>query len=202
MLTSSQQRTLDFIQSYILRLGRAPTYPEIATGIGIQSQGTAHRYVKVLIEMGCLLNEQGVHRGLRLPQEMSREATGQSTSIPLLGQIAAGQPIEAISGHDAINLNQMFGGDNRYALKVSGESMIELGILDGDTVVIESCSTAHKNSVVVALIDDYEVTLKIYRPLSHGRIELIPANSAMESVVYQAGRVQIQGVLVGTLRIY
>ncbi|VAW62737.1 SOS-response repressor and protease LexA [hydrothermal vent metagenome] len=198
MLTNSQQRTLDFIQAYILRQGHAPTYPEISRGIGIQSQGTAHRYVKALLEMGYLIKEEGSHRGLRLPQEIIE----QGTSIPLLGKIAAGQPIEAVSGHDAINLNQMFGGENRYALKVSGESMIELGILDGDTVVIESCSTAHKNSVVVALIDNYEATLKIYRPLSHGRVKLIPANADMQAMVYQADRVQIQGVLVGTLRTY
>ncbi|RDH86089.1 MAG: repressor LexA [endosymbiont of Galathealinum brachiosum] len=198
MLTHSQQRTLDFIQAYILRNGHAPTYPEIAEGIGIQSQGTAHRYVKALLEMGYLLNEEGSHRGLRLPNDEME----QGMSIPLLGRIAAGQPIEAIAGHDGINLNQMFGGDNRYALKVDGESMVELGILDGDTVVIESCSTASKNSVIVALIDNYEVTLKIYRPLSHGRIKLIPANSSMEPMTYPADRVQIQGVLVGTLRTY
>jgi len=198
MLTHSQQRTLDFIQAYILRNGHAPTYPEIAEGIGIQSQGTAHRYVKALLEMGYLLNEEGSHRGLRLPDDEME----QGMSIPLLGKIAAGQPIEAIAGHDGINLNQMFGGDNRYALKVDGESMVELGILDGDTVVIESCNTASKDSVVVALIDSYEVTLKIYRPLSHGRIKLIPANSSMEPMVYPADRVQIQGVLVGTLRTY
>jgi len=149
MLTRSQQRTLDFIQFYIMRPGHAPTYPEITEGIGIQSQGTAHRYVKKLIEMEYLLNEEGTHRGLRLPREVALEMMVQGASIPLLGQIAAGQPIEAISGHDAINLNQMFGGDNRYALKVSGESMIELGIMDGDTVVIESCSTAHINETEI-----------------------------------------------------
>lgn len=198
MLTDSQQRTLDFIQAYILRCGHAPTYPEIAKGIGIQSQGTAHRYVKALVEEGYLLNEEGSHRGLRLPDDVEQ----QGMSIPLLGRIAAGQPIEAIAGYDGINLNQMFGGENRYALTVSGDSMIELGIMDGDTVIIESCNTASKNSVVVALIDNYEVTLKIYRPLSHGRIKLIPANSTMEPMVYPADRVQIQGVLVGTLRTY
>ena len=198
MLTHSQQRTLDYIQAYILRNGHAPTYPEIAEGIGIQSQGTAHRYVKALLEMGYLLNEEGSHRGLRLPDNEME----QGMSIPLLGKIAAGQPIETIAGHDGINLNQMFGGDNRYALKVDGESMVELGILDGDTVVIESCNTASKDSVVVALIDNYEVTLKIYRPLSHGRIKLIPANSNMEPMIYPADRVQIQGVLVGTMRTY
>ena len=198
MITHSQQRTLDFIQAYILRNGHAPTYPEIAEGIGIQSQGTAHRYVKALVDLGYLLNEEGSHRGLRLPDEEME----QGMSIPLLGKIAAGQPIEAIAGYDSINLNQMFGGDNRYALKVNGESMIELGILDGDTVVIESCNTASKDSVVVALIDNYEVTLKIYRPLSHRRVKLIPANSSMEPMVYPADRVQIQGVLVGTLRTY
>ncbi len=197
-MTHSQQRTLDFIQAYILRNNHAPTYPEIAEGIGIQSQGTAHRYVKALLEMGYLYNEEGSHRGLRLPDN----EMGQGMMIPLLGKIAAGQPIEAIAGDDSINLNQMFGGDNRYALKVDGESMVELGILDGDTVIIESCNTASKDSVIVALIDSYEVTLKIYRPLSHGRIKLIPANSSMEPMVYAADRVQIQGVLVGTLRTY
>jgi len=198
MLTDSQQRTLDFIQAYILRCSHSPTYPEIAQGIGIQSQGTAHRYVKALLEMGYLLNEEGSHRGLRLPDDIAE----QGMLIPLLGKIAAGLPIEAISGFDSVNLNQMFGGDNRYALSVAGDSMIELGILDGDTVIIEACNSAPKNSVVVALIDDYEVTLKIYRPLSHNRIKLIPANVSMQEMVYSADRVQIQGVLVGTLRTY
>jgi repressor LexA len=198
MLIDSQQRTLDFIQSYILRCGHSPTYPEIAQGIGIQSQGTAHRYVKALLESGHLLNEEGSHRGLRLPDEIA----SQGMALPLLGTIAAGLPIEAISGHDSINLNQMFGGDQRYALNVSGDSMVDLGILDGDTVIIESCSSAAKNTVVVALIDNYEVTLKIYHPLSKGLIKLIPANASMEPMVYPADRVQIQGVLVGTLRTY
>lgn len=198
MLTDSQQRTLDFIQAYILRNGHSPTYPEIAQGIGIQSQGTAHRYVKALLASGHLLHEEGSHRGLRLPDEVME----QGMSIPLLGRIAAGQPIEAISGYDRINLNQMFGGDNRYALQVSGDSMIELGILDGDTVIIESSSSAPKDAVVVALLDGFEVTLKIYQPLSHGRIKLIPANASMQPLIYPADRVQLQGVLVGTLRTY
>lgn len=198
MLTDSQQRTLSFIQAYILRCGSSPTYPEIAKGIGIQSQGTAHRYVKSLVEMGYLLNEDGSHRGLRLPDGVAEEGM----TLPLLGKIAAGQPIEAISGYDSVNLNQMFGGENRYALKVTGDSMIELGILDGDTVIIESCDTAAKDSIVVALVDNYEATLKIYRPLSNNRIKLIPANASMQSMVYPAERVQIQGVLVGTLRTY
>lgn len=198
MPTDSQQRTLDFIQSYILRHGYSPTYPEIAEGIGIQSHGSAYRYVKALVDGGYLVNEGGSRRSLRLTNKVSV----QDMQMPLLGKIAAGQPIEAISGYDSINLNQMFGGENRYALKVSGDSMIDLGILDGDTVVIESCSTAAKDTVVVALIENYEVTLKIYHPLSDGRIELIPANTAMNPMVYQAHQVQIQGVLVGTLRTY
>ncbi len=197
-MTPSQQRALEFIQAYILRNGQSPTYPEIAKGIGIKSQGTAHRYVKALVEEGLLLNEDGLHRGLRLLTDDME----QGFSIPLLGKISAGLPIEAISGHDTINLNQMFGGENRYALKVEGDSMVELGILDGDTVIIEACNTASKDSVVVALIDNYEVTLKIYCPLSYNRIKLMPANSSMEPMIYASDRVQIQGVLVGTLRTY
>lgn len=198
MLTDSQQRTLDFIQAYILRCGHGPTYPEIAQGIGIKSHGTAHRYVKALLEMGCLINEEGSHRSLRLPNDIAE----QGMTLPLLGKIAAGIPIEAITGNDSINLNQMFGGENRYALKVAGDSMIELGILDGDTVIIEACNSAAKNSVVVALIDNYEATLKIYRPLSNERIKLMPANAEMAAMTYQNHRVQIQGVLVGTMRTY
>jgi len=198
MLTDSQQRTLDYIQAYILRHGNSPTYPEIAKGIGIKSHGTAHRYVKSLVEMGFLHNEEGSHRGLRLTDEVA----DKGMMIPLLGRIAAGQPIEAMSGYDSVNLNQMFGGESRYALKVAGDSMIELGILDGDTVIIESCNTAAKDSIVVALIDNYEATLKIYRPLSNNRIKLIPANASMQPMIYPAERVHIQGVLVGTLRTY
>lgn len=96
----------------------------------------------------------------------------------------------------------MLGGEGRYALKISDDSMIGLGILDGDTVIIEACDTASKNAVVVALIDNYEVTLKIYQPLAHDHIKLIPANADMEAMVYPAHRVLIQGVLVGTVRTY
>lgn len=199
MLTDSQRRTLDFIQSYILRNGHSPTYQEIVKGIGISSVGSAHRYVKALVDQGYLLSEgHGTSRSLKLTDEIA----DKGMSLPLLGKIAAGQPIEAIPGFDSVNLNQMLGGEGRYALKVSGDSMIELGILDGDTVIIEACKSAAKNAVVVALIDNYEVTLKIYQPLSGDQIKLTPANPDMEPMVYPAHRVQVQAVLVGSMRTY
>jgi len=147
MPTDSQRRTLNFIQAYILRNGHAPTYPEITEGSGIKSIGTAHRYVKALIDQGYLINEEGSHRGLSLPEDTIE----QGISIPLLGKIADGLPIEASSGSDRVNLNQMFGGDGRYALKVSGNSMIDLGILDGDTDIIQDCRNAPKNAIVVRI---------------------------------------------------
>ncbi|PVV15469.1 MAG: repressor LexA [gamma proteobacterium symbiont of Ctena orbiculata] len=197
MLTPTQDRTLSFIRRYLKRRGYAPSLIEIAEGIGITSKGTAHRHVQALAEAGAIRLITGRKRGIELVDE---EALSK-TSLPLLGRIAAGQPIEAIAGQDRLELNDLF-GPNRYALQVKGDSMIDAGILDGDLAVIERCDTADDGAIVVALIDDEEATLKRLRRLKSGRIKLIAENPGIPPMIYAAKRVRIQGVLVCQLRRY
>ena len=198
-LTDKQQVTLDFIQRYIAIHTIAPKMQEIAEGIGIRSRGVAHRYVQALVDAGFISMDSGKHRGIRLlnPNPHRPEST-----LPLLGKIAAGKPIEAIPGEDQIDLRDFF-GHNNFAVRVQGDSMIEAGIMDGDTVIIEFRETANDGDIVVALIDETETTLKRFKRSNRGKyIKLIPANRDMEEMVYEADRVRIQGVLIGQLRKY
>jgi repressor LexA len=119
-----------------------------------------------------------------------------------LGRIAAGHPIEAISGEEEINLADFFIGSNRFVLKVSGDSMIEAGILDGDMVIVERCEQPDNGDIVVALIDREEATLKRLQRNGDGTITLHPANASMAPLRYNTGRVAIQGRLVGQMRRY
>jgi repressor LexA len=198
MITRAQRRTLDFIRGYILRQGHSPSLIEIAEGIGIQSKGVVHRYVQALADEGYLYLTPGRKRSIELAEELD----GEDFSLPLLGRIAAGQPIEAIPGQDRLNLAEQLLGPDRYALKVCGDSMIDVGILDGDTVIIEHRDTARNGEIVVALIDQEEATLKRLKRGPRGRITLIAENASIPPMVYAAKRVSIQGVLVGQLRIY
>ena len=198
-LTDKQQLTLDFIQRYIAIHTVAPKLQEIAEGIGINSRGVAHRYVQALIDSGFITMNSGRHRGIRLRKPGTRNT---ESVLPLLGKIAAGRPIEAIPGEDQIDLRDFF-GHNNFAVRVQGDSMIEAGIMDGDTVIIEFRETANDGDIVVALIDESETTLKRFKRSNKGRyIKLIPANKDMEEMVYEASRIRIQGVLIGQLRKY
>jgi len=196
MLTDSQRKTLQFIRHYMAQHGYAPKLQEIAEGIGISSRGVAHRYVQALIDGGYIEVRSGRHRGIRLLADETE------TRLPLLGRIAAGLPIEAIEGQDEINLADFFMGPGRFALKVQGDSMIEAGILDGDIAIIRQQNQAHNGDIVVALIDNLEATLKTFKRLGNGQIQLIPANAQLSTMIYEPERVQIQGVLVGSMRRY
>jgi repressor LexA len=198
-LTDNQRKVLDFIQGYVAVNEVSPKLQEIAEGIGITSRGVAHRYVQALIDAGFLETNSGRHRGIRLLQS---EVKRSESVLPLLGKIAAGKPIEAIAGQDEIDLSGFF-GTNSYAIRVQGESMIEAGIMDGDIVVIEFRENANDGDIVVALIDEEEATLKRFKRSQQGKyIKLIPENSEMEPMIYEAERVRIQGVLIGQLRHY
>lgn len=208
-LTDKQRQVLDFIQHYTAMHSVSPKLQEIADGIGIRSRGVAHRYVQALIEAGYLETVEGRHRGIRLlgfnpyhPNPHQPEPQRTESTLPLLGRIAAGKPIEAIAGQDELDLGDFFGRNN-FAIRVQGDSMIEAGILDGDIVIIEFCETANDGDIVVALIDEEEATLKRFKRSQQGKyIKLTPANSSMEPMVYEAERVRIQGVLIGQLRKY
>lgn len=148
-----------------------------------------------------LRTDANVEHPMELPETLE-EKGHQDLIIPLLGRIAAGQPIEAIEDANYLDLAAFFIGPDRYALRVTGESMMDVGILDGDTVILRKQDTAQTGDIVVALIDSQEATLKRLGDTRNGIIELIPENSSMTPMRYDASRVSFQGVLVGQLRSY
>jgi len=193
-LSPLEQKIYGYIRRYLARHGRGPTLPEIGDALQLSSKGSLHRYVQGLVDKGFLERTERSWRSLRVLQP--------TLSLPLLGRIAAGKPIEAIPNHEEINLPEMLLGRDRFALRVKGDSMREAGILDGDTVIVKQTSTARNGDIVVALIDNEEATLKYFKRLSNKQIQLIPANSKLEPMNYAAERIQIQGVVVGQLRTY
>ncbi|HED12088.1 MAG TPA: repressor LexA [Gammaproteobacteria bacterium] len=197
MLLPSHQRTLQVIRTYMEQHGYAPSIADIARLLGNRSKGPAFRYVQALKKAGYIHQIPGRAHGIELT-----EGLDVSSSLPLLGRIAAGRPIEAIADESVLNLGEMLLGPGRYALRVVGDSMIEAGILDGDTVIVRACDTACDGSIVVALIDHEEATLKRLGHKVDGSVLLIPENSSMPPMIYPAYRVAIQGVVVGQLRTY
>ena len=195
MLTRQQTKALHVIRDQLAREGHAPTLAEIGTALGLRSKGAVHRLVQALVDKGYLERGEG-WRALR--------PTGQAAplSLPLLGRIAAGQPIEAIPGRDTLNLADFFLGPDRFALHVQGDSMVEAGILDGDTVIVQQRDRAEDGDIVVALIDGEHATLKRIKHRRDGGVTLIPANAALQAVTYSGARVTVQGIVVGLLRGY
>ncbi len=196
-LTDSQRKTYDFIRKYINEHGYAPKMTEIADGIQIRSKGTVHRYVQSLVDANLIRIEPLLKRGISLVKE-----TLAPHSLPLLGTIAAGRPIEAIPGQETFNVTSWFEDQNLYALKVKGDSMIEAGILEGDTVICRQSATAETHEIAVVLVDNNEATLKYCKVDKSGTVTLIPANAALTPQTFAANRVQIQGVVVAQLRQY
>ncbi len=198
-LTDRQQKTYDFLCAYIAHHGVSPKLREIADHLGIQSRGTVHRYLSALVEAGLIAVVTDRARGIEL---LGAAGEFRRFTLPLVGRIAAGLPIEAIPDHDEIDLSEFFIRPNRFVLKVTGESMIEAGILDGDMVVVEKSSTARDGEIVVALINNEEATLKYLRRNADRSITLEPANREFKPMRYPADRVQIQGIVVGQFRSY
>lgn len=197
-LTQTEIKIQDFIRVFIDQNGHSPTLKEIGDGVAIKSKGTVHRYVNALKTKGALQHNERQWRGLSLNEPDA------PNSLPFLGRIAAGQPIEAISDINEININDLLigSGSSRYMLQIKGDSMVELGILDGDMVVIERRDHAKNGEIVVALIDEQNATLKRFHLESDGQILLIPANASLTAQQYDADRVRIQGILVGQMRTY
>lgn len=197
MLTLGQRRTYDFIKKFLAEHDYAPTAAEIAAGTGIKSRGVVHRYLKALEAAGKIHLTPKRHRNISLIDEAT---TVFGSPLPLIGAIAAGSPIQAIEDADPIDLSKIFLGENRYALTVKGDSMINEGIFDGDIVVCEQADQAQSGQIVVAIIDNEEATLKRLEKTTDGRVILHPANEQLQPMVFDAHRISIQGIYVGLLR--
>jgi repressor LexA len=205
-LTPRQLDILRFISRFRRQNGYGPTLEEIAGHLGV-SKVTVHEHAERLRDKRMLTNRRGARRGADLTAQARQWLAAQEQSahgpgvIPLVGVIAAGQPLEAIQGEDTLDLGDLVGGDDdRFALRVRGDSMIEDQICDGDYVIVHRRSTARDGQIVVAILPGGEATLKrIYR--EPNRIRLQPSNPTMEPI-YVTENVDIQGVVIGVLRKY
>lgn len=197
-LTRRQQEIYEYLQSHGEEFHHPPTLDELCNALGLSSKGSLHKQIQALVEAGLVQPMNNQRRGIRLTEEPQHA----ESRLPLLGVIAAGQPIEAIGQDEYIEVpNWLHSGRPCYVLQVRGESMIDEGILDGDHIVIEQRNHAANGEIVVALVDGNEATLKRIeqRP---GAVILHPANPTMEPLHYSPDQVQIQGVLVGQMRRY
>lgn len=194
-----QKQILDFIKQYIEKYGYSPTLGEIAESIGVSSLATVHEHLQALVTKGVIKKFEGAVRGIEvLDQKISSTLAG--IELPILGYIAAGQPIMTYTDPDAsvkVAPSMLSGKKRSYVLQVKGDSMIEEGILDGDYVIIEEQNTATDGDIVVALLDNGLATLKRFFK-EKARIRLEPANSSMQPIY--ATDVKIQGKCVGVIR--
>lgn len=197
MLTPRQRTAYDFIAAFRARKGYAPSYDEIRRNLGVSSLNAVAKLITQLRRRGYLA--PAPHNAKRWLAPRTRRVEG--ATIPLLGMVAAGQPIEPIEVAEEIDVPAaMAGAGERFALRVRGDSMIEEGIHDGDVVVVRRAGRAESGQTVVAVVDG-EATLKRFH-LAGGRVELRPANAALQPIRVAADRVEIRGVLVGLLRRY
>ena len=197
--TPRQKQILDFVTRSIDRRGFAPSIQEICDHFDLASTATVHKHLKNLAARGLLTRESHRSRAIEVPST----GLGEAVEIPLLGRVAAGMPIEAIATADSISIpSDWLGRGERFALRVKGDSMIDAHIEDGDIVVVERKETARDGDTVIALVDDSEATLKIFRSQADGRVRLEPRNETLKPMVFEASRVRIQGSVVGVLRRY
>ena len=231
MLTRKQKQLLVFINERVKTGEIAPSFEEMKHALGLKSKSGIHRLINALEERGFIrrlphkaraievikiptsMEQEDAIKVLNFPSKPLHPATEQAShtidagadipSLPLYGKIAAGTPIEALANNSDYVMvpPTMIGRGDYYALTVEGDSMIEAGIHDHDTVIIQRCDSAENGAIVVALVDEHEVTLKrLYRQGSEVALE--PANQAYETRILPSGRVRIQGKLAGLIRQY
>lgn len=199
-LTERQKAILEFIAGYQARNGISPTHREIRDEFSYSSFGTVYKHLKLLQEKGYLRRDWNQKRGLELVGEVPG-SSAPTQEIPFMGRIAAGQPIEALPGEETLAVPEhLFQGQapDHYVLRVSGESMIDEGIHDGDLVVVLRREEARRGEMVVALIEG-DATLKRIYP-EGDTIRLQPANPNMDALRVPARTVKVQGVVVGLMR--
>ena len=226
MLTRKQSDLLEFIHRRIKADGVPPSFDEMKDALDLRSKSGIHRLITALEERGFIRRLAHRARALEIiklpeamearfateghasepdpkPADMPAEIAAMAMNLPVMGRIAAGVPISAISeiSHEIAVPGSMLGQGSHYALEVRGDSMIQAGINDGDVVVIRETGTADNGDIVVALIEDQEATLKRFRR-NGKRIALEAANPAYETRIYSDDQVRVQGRLVGLIRSY
>ena len=225
MLTRKQHELICFIEDKLAETGISPSFEEMKDALGLKSKSGVHRLISALEERGFLKRLPNRARALevvRNPERGERPAAAKQDNVlsfppratpraviandiielPLHGRIAAGMPIEAFEDSTQLAVPAaLLGPGDHYALEVSGDSMVEAGILDGDYALIQRADTARKGDIVVALVDGQDATLKYYHPDGQN-IRLDPANAAYDPQLYRADRVLVQGRLAGLLRRY
>ncbi len=229
MLTRKQHELILFIQARLEETGVSPSFEEMKEALDLKSKSGVHRLISALEERGFirrLPNRARALEVLRQPEDVTNKVSARAAAnsntalttmqapaakpapandvieIPLHGRIAAGVPIEALEGQTMLPVPAaLLGAGEHYALEVSGDSMIDAGILDGDFALIRRTDTARDGEIVVALVRGEEATLKYLRR-ENGMVRLDPANSAYDPQIYRPGEVQVQGKLAGLLRRY
>jgi repressor LexA len=203
-VTAKQRRIYEFIRRYIDSNQEAPTIAEIGRQFQMRSSASVHAVLTALEREGLIKRIPNVSRGIQIVEQQKEGGGGDDDNeIPLLGTVAAGQPIEAILSHDTISVPKDLQGHGRtFALRVRGESMIDENIQDGDIIIVASQKTAENGQVVVALIDgNYATVKKFYREAEFIRLE--PANPQYKPIFIKTEeRIQIQGVVRGLIRKY
>lgn len=202
MLTEKQIRVLRYFRDYRRENGIAPTLDEAAQALGV-SKITIHEHLKQLTKKGAIHRDRAKARAVAILYDPDAEELEYQEnpvpSLPLLGSIAAGRPIDVLEDREDLSLTELVPtGDRIYLLRVKGKSMIEDHIDDGDLVVVERRETANDGDIVVAILEDEEATLKRFYRESNGMIRLQPANSEMEPLF--TNRVQLRGVVRGVIR--
>jgi len=204
-ITKRQRQVYDFISTFVQRNGYSPSFEEIGDGLGLSSLATVHKHISNLEKKGLLTRDYNRSRSIDLLQPKGRlkQAMAVNTEmvLPLLGRIAAGQPIEAVENPQTISLADFVRSKEVFVLEVRGESMQDEHILDGDYVLVEKTKGAHNGDIVVALVEGSDATLKrFYR--EGDNIRLQPSNANMQPIIRHASAVEIQGRVIGVLRKY
>ena len=201
-VSAKQRRVYEFIRGYIASNEEPPTIAEIGKHFQISSSASVHGILSTLEREGLIKRTPNISRGIQLVKQVANDDEDRG-EIPLLGTVAAGQPIEAILSHDMIAVPpDMQGRGRTFALRVRGDSMIEENIQDGDIIIVASQKTADNGQVVVALIDgNYATVKKFYREPEFIRLE--PANPQFKPIFIKTPeRIQIQGIVTGLIRKY
>src|SRR5689334_8113547 len=193
-ITKRQRQVYDFLQEFIQRNGYSPSFEEIGDGLGLSSLATVHKHITNLEKKGLLKRDYNRSRSIDVlpPKGRMKQSMSAPLSLPLLGRIAAGQPIEAVENPETISLGDFTGSKDVFVLQVRGDSMQDEAILDGDYVLVEKTQTAHNGEIVVALVSGADATLKrLYREGENTRLQ--PSNATMKPIIVPARDVQVQG---------